>query len=42
MGWGWDLGVVASSWRLGERYGMWNTQKVDNEGNKIWSVKRKD
>ena len=25
------------------RYGMWNSQRVDQEGNKIWSViKRKN
>jgi len=25
---------------LGRRYGMWNSWKVDREGNKIWSVKK--
>lgn len=25
----------------GRRYGMWNSQKVDREGDKIWSVKTK-
>jgi hypothetical protein len=25
----------------GRRYGMWNSQRVDQEGNKIWSVKKK-
>jgi hypothetical protein len=24
---------------LGKRYGMWNSQRVDQERNKIWSVK---
>jgi hypothetical protein len=23
---------------LGRRYGMWNSGRVDEEGNKIWSV----
>ncbi|EDL99812.1 rCG22984 [Rattus norvegicus] len=23
------------------RYGMWNSQRVDPEGDKIWSVKKK-
>ena len=29
-------------WReeAGRRYGMWNSQRVDWEGNKIWSVKK--
>jgi hypothetical protein len=26
--------------RAGMRYGMWNSQKLDLEGNKIWSVKK--
>jgi hypothetical protein len=26
---------------LGRRYGMWNSWRVDEEGNKIWSVKSK-
>jgi hypothetical protein len=26
---------------VGRRYGMWNSQRVDWEGNKIWSVKEK-
>jgi len=44
-------GVGTSWWRLdvggvwwgrggaGRRYGMWNSQRVEWEGNKIWSVK---
>ena len=35
------LEVGAPIWRQGEvgrRYGMWNGQRVDGEGNKIWSV----
>jgi hypothetical protein len=24
----------------GRRYGMWNSQRVDQEGNKIWSIKK--
>jgi hypothetical protein len=27
---------------VGKRYGMRNSQRVDLEGNKIWSVKKKD
>ena len=25
---------------LGRRYGMWNSRRVDGEGDKIWSVKK--
>jgi hypothetical protein len=34
VGWGTSL------WRhgAGRRYGMWNSQRVDWKGNKIWSV----
>jgi hypothetical protein len=24
----------------GRRYGMWNSQRVEREGNKIWSLKQ--
>jgi hypothetical protein len=29
-------------WRQGEgrMYGIWNNQRVDQEGNKIWSVNK--
>jgi hypothetical protein len=27
---------------LGRRYGMWNSQRVDQEGDKIWSVPWKE
>ena len=26
--------------REGRRYGMWNSWKMDQEGNKIWRVKK--
>jgi hypothetical protein len=34
VGWGHLFG---DGWR---RYGMWNTGKVDQEGDKIWTVKK--
>jgi hypothetical protein len=36
-----DMGVGASSWRLGgmRRGEMWKRQKVDWEGDKVWTVK---
>ena len=36
-------GVGTYLWRqgAGRRYGMWNSQRVDQEINKIWSVKQK-
>jgi hypothetical protein len=27
--------------RVGKRYGMWNSQRVDWEGDHIWSIKKK-
>jgi hypothetical protein len=32
--------VGTSSWRQGRRYGMWNSQRIDQEGDKTWSVKK--
>jgi hypothetical protein len=32
QGWGWK--------GVGRRYGMWNSQRVDQEGDKIWSIKK--
>jgi hypothetical protein len=34
--------VGTSSWRqgLGRKYGMWNSQRMDRERNKIWSLKK--
>ena len=39
--WG-GVGIGTSSWRhgAGHRYGIWNSQKVDQEGNNIWSEKK--
>jgi hypothetical protein len=36
--------VGTSSWgqRAGRKYGMWNNLREDQEGNKIWSVKKKN
>ena len=37
------FGVGTSSWRqgMGRRYGIWNSQKVDQgQGNKIWDVNK--
>lgn len=36
--------VGTSMWRQGEgrMYGIWNNQRVDQEGNKIWNVERKE
>ena len=25
-------------WRVGRRYGMWNSSRVDQKGNRIWMV----
>jgi hypothetical protein len=38
---GWGLGVGTSLGRQGtwRRYGMWNSQRVDQDGNKVWSIK---
>jgi hypothetical protein len=36
-GWGYPHGDRGA----GRRYGMWNPQRVDQEENKIWSVKNK-
>jgi len=37
-------GVRTASWKpgwgAGRRYGMWNSWRVDWEGNKIWNVKK--
>jgi hypothetical protein len=35
--------VFVGVWRqgAGRRYGMWNSQRVDWDWNKIWSVKNK-
>jgi len=35
--WGGDIFVETGS--VGRRYGMWNSQRVDREEYKIWSVK---
>jgi hypothetical protein len=34
--WGWGHPFVDA----GRRYGMWNRQRVDLEGDKIWTVKK--
>ena len=31
-------GILVERGREGRRYGMWNSQRVDWEGDKIWSV----
>jgi hypothetical protein len=28
------------TWFEGSEYGMWNSQRVDREGDKIWSEKK--
>jgi hypothetical protein len=35
-------GNLLLSWRqgVGRRYGIWNRWRMDQEGNKIWSVKK--
>jgi hypothetical protein len=33
-------GVGTSSWRLGRRYGMRNSQRVDKEGDKDWTLRK--
>jgi len=40
--WGEGAWVVTSSWRCKGRgeYGMWNSQKVYPEGDKVWTVKQ--
>jgi hypothetical protein len=37
-GW-WCGGGILVETRVGRRYEMWTTQRVDRHGNKIWSVK---
>jgi hypothetical protein len=39
VGWG----VETSTWRqkVGRRYGMWNSWRVDGWGDKIWRIKNK-
>jgi hypothetical protein len=39
---GWEGGDILVETVWGRRYGMWNSQRVDQEGAKIWSVKKKD
>jgi len=36
--------VGTSSWgqRVGRRYGMGNSQRVDQKRGRVWSVKKKD
>jgi hypothetical protein len=35
------VGTFSWRWEVGGRYGIWNSQKVDQEGDKIWTVKKK-
>jgi hypothetical protein len=35
-----DILVETGRGGMGRRYGMWNSWRVDWEGNKIWSVKK--
>jgi hypothetical protein len=37
--WGQGWGYPCGDKRLRRWYGIWNNQKVDWEGNKIWSLK---
>jgi hypothetical protein len=37
--WGWLVGTSSWTQELRRRYGMWNSRRVDSEGNKIWSLK---
>jgi hypothetical protein len=39
VGWGW--GHPCGDRGVGRRYGMWKSQRVNQEGNKIWSKKLK-
>jgi hypothetical protein len=33
-------GILVERGREGRRYGMWNSQRVDWEGYKIWTMKK--
>jgi hypothetical protein len=37
---GWWWGHVLETREVGRRYGMWNSQRVDQNGDKVWTVKR--
>jgi hypothetical protein len=37
---GWGGGDILVEMGHGWRYGMWNSQRVDWEGDKIWVVKK--
>jgi hypothetical protein len=39
VGWGW--GHYRGDSSMGRKYEMWNSRRVDQEGNKIWTVKKK-
>jgi hypothetical protein len=40
--WGWEVGGedILVEMCGGRRYGIWNSQRVCHEGDKIWSVER--
>jgi hypothetical protein len=38
--WGRGGDILVEVGGMGRRYGMWNSWRVDWEGNKIWSVKK--
>jgi hypothetical protein len=39
--WGGERGHSRGNSEVGRRYVMWNSQRVDGDGDKIWSVKNK-
>jgi hypothetical protein len=40
-GWGWGGDILLKKGDWGRRYGMWNSERADWEGNKIRIVKKK-
>jgi hypothetical protein len=35
------VGVRNSPGDVGRRYGIWDSQKVDQEGEKIWNIRKR-
>ena len=38
--WGGEWGHAHGNMWMGRRYGMWNNQRVDKEGDKVWTLKK--
>jgi hypothetical protein len=36
-----DIHIEIGAWAGSGRHGMWNSCRVDREGDKVWSVKNK-